>query len=1821
MDAQSGLAELPRLGREFDNVGSSAEQASARATRSLGALNASMHSTTAAMDRVGVSTGQTNAALRQMPAQLTDIFTSLAGGQSPMLVLIQQGGQIKDAFGGVGETFRALGGQAALMFPTLAAALSGTVAQQQAVAETAGDAAAGLGDMAAGANDTTEAAQHLRVGLTAAQHSAAAASSTFLLVAAGVAAAAVAATTLVIAYRKGAAESFEFEKALLKTGNILGTTTGQLREMAQAIGAGDFTEGAAASALAALASSGRVAGESLEEFTQIALEMEEYVGQAVADTSKIFEELGKEPTKAVLKLNESLHFLSLTQLEQIRTLEEQGDKTRAAQVAQEAYAESTKKSIKVYKANLDRLDIAVNYWTDKGKSMWDALLGVGRQQTGQDRIAALKTQLASLNGPTPLQNVGLLDALKGAVNFYPTVDRLKASTQAQITYLERVTKAAQDSAKYESARQKMQEAGIAASTAVTRVNTAAQSKQVQLNNALDDYRKNIAAIKAANPNSELLDPKKIATAEAGIREQYKETARVQRQAAITGESEVASIRARVIETQSYIDSLKVQGLAAAKMNEGEALTINLQKQLEGSLKGVARANKEKALVAAQALGAALQERAVIEELLKAQENLLALRQREIDTQESAILKMEEKAQEVEDEVAMYGIGKEAIEALTIARLEEKKAMLMQFDGSAEQVALIEKEIGARQRLAVAIDTKSSLEAGEKAARKTAEEWQKSTDQINQSLTDAIMAGGKSGADYLKNLFKTMVLRPIISAVMSPVAGAVNGVINSGMSALGLSGGAGSVGSSMLSNMATSALGSITLGGSTIAAIGSSVATGVSAGLAGTSLAGATAAYSAAGMSGVATGLSVGSSIGAAMAAIPGWGWAAMAAVAAAAVLQGGETRNGATYDTVNGKAHYQQGPSGGEIAGSDARNMFDLAQSGINDMLKAVGSKAVLSGFTAGLESSKNGKGFNFAGGYIDGVGFGESKGRDGGQFSMRSQNSQEALTNYATELKQATVQALQTATDIPKTIAEMLAGVNANALASADVDALLSSISGVVSTVNGFHDAMLLLPFEQLKDLSFDAAAGLIKAAGGLDALSSNLSTYYDNFYSDAERRAQAIKNINAATAGSGLDAATATRASYRSLLESQDVTTESGQAMYSALLAIAPALATLADQTSQFAQDTASKLLETFSARQQLVPLLTVTLNGFDALGAGLADAAGQALDMSSATGWINTLLGQASSGVLYFGDQVQGLDQPLNGAQLAADALADQVLALKLGANSASTDIAGLSAALADVDTATFVATMQGLLKKVGDMFGDVLGSISNERIAVREAALSIINPAIMSKEQILRGIAGANVRLPGNAEMVSGQANLSMRDAAVAAAVAAVSSVKSSSPSTAALDSAAAVLAAANARVASAQAGVDTYRAYGNSKFNHFMDQAYAGVDLRGTVPNPSGERNAQNVVFESLAANAAQQPAQSAYSAQLALYDQQFAAYSVTLAAAQAQLDAATAQQTQALDAAKSAQLAYIDSLQNYAIDASKATAKLSDLREETVKYYQQQKALADLMTQSAGALRKTVADYRYSLATPEQQYAQLQTQFNTAYSMALSTSGETLAGYGDKLSSLVNPLLEKAQETGMSNSAYSALVNTVLARADATAARIDQLTPTNYAADSLAMLGQIDSTLFALEEGSKSAERVITDAINLGRDQTVNGLRQVVNALTGTSVSYFASGGAFTNGIATGPTAFNMGVMGEAGSEGILPLANVGGRLGVHATGGGSVARLEALVERQNQQMEGLRADLRSALAVIANGTSKTAKILDRQETDGVLVRTSSDQPLEMVAV
>jgi len=82
------------------------------------------------MTRTGNTSKQTAAAMRMLPAQFSDIFVSLQGGQAPLTVFLQQGAQIKDSFGGIGAASKALGGYImSLVNPfTVAASAAGALA-------------------------------------------------------------------------------------------------------------------------------------------------------------------------------------------------------------------------------------------------------------------------------------------------------------------------------------------------------------------------------------------------------------------------------------------------------------------------------------------------------------------------------------------------------------------------------------------------------------------------------------------------------------------------------------------------------------------------------------------------------------------------------------------------------------------------------------------------------------------------------------------------------------------------------------------------------------------------------------------------------------------------------------------------------------------------------------------------------------------------------------------------------------------------------------------------------------------------------------------------------------------------------------------------------------------------------------------------------------------------------------------------------------------------------------------------------------------------------------------------------------------------------------------------------------------------------------------------------------------------------------------------------------------------------------------------------------------------------------------------------------
>lgn len=125
----SARRHIAAVEREAEQLGRSRAEYLALRSAKLGVSDATdryiskIREAEAGNNRLGMSAKATAAAMRNVPAQFTDIVVSLQGGMNPMTVFLQQGGQLKDMFGGAGNAARALGGYVAgLVSPLTVAA-------------------------------------------------------------------------------------------------------------------------------------------------------------------------------------------------------------------------------------------------------------------------------------------------------------------------------------------------------------------------------------------------------------------------------------------------------------------------------------------------------------------------------------------------------------------------------------------------------------------------------------------------------------------------------------------------------------------------------------------------------------------------------------------------------------------------------------------------------------------------------------------------------------------------------------------------------------------------------------------------------------------------------------------------------------------------------------------------------------------------------------------------------------------------------------------------------------------------------------------------------------------------------------------------------------------------------------------------------------------------------------------------------------------------------------------------------------------------------------------------------------------------------------------------------------------------------------------------------------------------------------------------------------------------------------------------------------------------------------------------------------------
>ena len=1030
-------------------------------------------------EAAGTSMKGFSASMRNVPAQFTDIVVSLQGGQQPLTVLLQQGGQLKDMFGGVGNAARALGGYV--------------------------------------------------LGLI----------NPFTIVAAAVG-------TLAVAYFKGSAESEAYNKTLILTGNAVGTTANRMSEMARAIDATSFgiTQSKAAEVLNNIAVSGGVSAASLQRFTAIAIEFERAGAGSADSVGKAFSDLANDPLSASEKLNKSVNYLTLDIYNQIKALEDQGRTTEAASVAQSAYASEMESRIPKLVENLGSLQQAWMSVKAAASEAWDFMLNVGREDTSKEKMQAAFDKIKEISG-------------QSSFTITDEVRQIKIDQQlAVIAGLEKEAAASAAVAAADKSRFEATQAGIALSKSAVVYETDVEKMRRKTMEATVQYEtalRNTTLTQAARNQLEK-DYLQTVSGITKVKEKSDAKNASAKKVSIVGESEVASIKARIIIGEDYLRALKTEGIATKEKNEGEKLAIKIQKELEGGLQGVALANKQKALSAAQSLAAVLKESDALKELLTAQRDFEKLRDKEIAGQEASIVKMEEKAQAMEDDVRMYGLGKEAIEALSIARLQERIDILGGFDNSAEQISLIEKEIDARKRLAVATDAKSGKVAADKYADDLRKANQKAAEESSKYWEDALMRAFESGKgffeslwDTIKNTLKTQVLKVTVQGVMGSLGVGAAGVANAGGDGIaGLAGTANTISSLYSGASSLVTVGSQVLAGTMSAAnalgtiAANATGTGIS-GLLATNAAYGTAAGTAAGAA-AGAGASAGASAGvsSALAAVPVWGWGALAGLAVLS-MSGGPTSTRST-----GYASRKYGADGSLISSSTDANGIGEAGGVLDSIYKSI----------AGVQASLGAKG----GASIT---YNSNTGRESAdpQFYLKtgsydSGEIQKNDANVSLAISRTILTAIQDS-ELPKYLQGAFDGMVAGSMSQAQINAAITD----GQALKLFNDQLLALPFANLADLSFAATQNLIGFSGGLDQLKTNLGSYYTNFYSAEEQRAQTVKNINAATAGSGLDAATATRDEFRAIVESfstpAKLATDEGQKMFSALIGVSGAFA----------------------------------------------------------------------------------------------------------------------------------------------------------------------------------------------------------------------------------------------------------------------------------------------------------------------------------------------------------------------------------------------------------------------------------------------------------------------------------------------------------------------------------------------------------------------------------------------------------------------------------------------------------------------------------------
>ncbi|MBG2808013.1 phage tail tape measure protein [Proteus mirabilis] len=181
-------------------------------------------------------------------------------------------------------------------------------------------------------------------------------------------------------------EFSQFNKQLILTGNYANKSASQLNEMARTLAGGGITRGEMASSISSVIGTGVFSNNEISRVSKAAAQMNYITGQAIDTTIDQFKRLQDEPLQMSLELEKANHHLTASQLEQIRTLELQGNKTEAAKLAIDAYAQAINDGAIEIPNKLEGIELAwfnIKKATNDAK---DAALNYYRTRTLKDEI-------------------------------------------------------------------------------------------------------------------------------------------------------------------------------------------------------------------------------------------------------------------------------------------------------------------------------------------------------------------------------------------------------------------------------------------------------------------------------------------------------------------------------------------------------------------------------------------------------------------------------------------------------------------------------------------------------------------------------------------------------------------------------------------------------------------------------------------------------------------------------------------------------------------------------------------------------------------------------------------------------------------------------------------------------------------------------------------------------------------------------------------------------------------------------------------------------------------------------------------------------------------------------------------------------------------------------------------------------------------------------------------------------------------------------------------------------------------------------------------